>query len=118
MSFSSYLLSAASEPSAPPLFASLADLANPGASDSRRVEMLSRGIRIGDWSSVLFAFAVALVTGLSSNYLGKPFGSVQDYFNLFIWGAGTKVGLDIVTSVLDKLVSWDAAGNSDVKVSS
>ena len=48
-------------------------------------------------------------SGLSSNYLGKPFGTVQDYFTLFVWAAGTKVGLDIVTAALDKLVAWAPA---------
>jgi len=31
--------------------------------------------------------------------------TVQDYFTLFAWAAGTKVGLDIVTAALDKLVA-------------
>ncbi|MCU1224536.1 MAG: hypothetical protein JWQ42_2629 [Edaphobacter sp.] len=37
--------------------------------------------------------------------LGKPFGTFQDYAVLFLWAAGTKIGVDIVTAVTDKFVS-------------
>jgi hypothetical protein len=75
------------------------------ASDTRRADMLSRAIHLGDLGSALLAFAIALLTGLNANYLGKPFGTIQDYVTLFLWAAGTKVAIDLVSSVLDKFTS-------------
>jgi len=110
MSLTSYLLSPTDDWAGPQILTPAADLDHSGAKDTRRAEMLDRGIRLGDLGSVIIASVIALVTGLSSNYLGKPFGTVQDYFTLFVWAAGTKVGLDIVTAALDKLVAWAPAG--------
>lgn len=104
MSLASYLLSPTDGWPGPQILTASADLDHPVASDTRRAEVFDRGIRLGDLGSVIIASVIALVMGLSSNYLGKPFGTVQDYFTLFAWAAGTKVGLDIVTAALDKLV--------------
>lgn len=82
-------------------------LAEPGlTSDQRRIRSLATAIRLGDLASVLLALAIALVTGLNSFYLGKSFGTVQDYAALFLWAAGTKVGLDLLTTVTDRLISY------------
>jgi hypothetical protein len=83
-------------------FAPFSDLNHLPANDDRRLALLTTAIRYGDRGSAILAFVIALVTGLSTNYLGKPFGTLQDYVVLFLWGAGTKATLDIVTSVLDK----------------
>ena len=106
VSLTSYLLSPTDEWPGPQVLSPAADLNHVGAGDTRRAQALDRGIRLGDLGSVIIASVIALVTGLSSNYLGKPFGTVQDYFTLFVWAAGTKVGVDILTSALDKLVAW------------
>ena len=105
MSFASYLLSPTNQWPGPQILTAAADLDHPAASDTRRAEVLDRGIRLGDLGSVIIASVIALVTGLSSSYLGKAFGTVQDYFALFVWAAGSKVGLDILTAALDKLVA-------------
>lgn len=72
------------------------------ANDTRRFALLTKAITFGDFASALLAFTVALLTGLNENYLGKPFGTIQDYIVLFLWAVGTKATLDIVTSVLDR----------------
>jgi hypothetical protein len=112
MSLTSYLLSPTEAWPGAEILKPAADLAHSGATDTRRAEMLDRGIRLGDLASVIIAAVIALATGLGSNYLGKPFGTVQDYFTVFVWAAGTKIGLDIVTTVLDKLVAWTPASKS------
>jgi len=83
-------------------FAPFSDLNHLPANDDRRLALLTAAIGYGDRGSAILAFAIALLTGLSTYYLGKPFGTLQDYVVLFLWGAGTKATLDIVTSVLDK----------------
>jgi hypothetical protein len=74
------------------------------ASDTRTIELLDKAIRLGDVGTTALALVIALLTGLNAYYFGKPFGTIEDYCGLFLWAAGTKVGLDIVTSVLDKFV--------------
>jgi len=71
--------------------------------DGRKVELLRRAIKAGDTGAVLFSILLATLTGLSSLYLGKPFGSFADYVALFLWAAGTKATLDILAGILDKL---------------
>lgn len=75
------------------------------ADDAQRAALLLRAIGIWDQASVLFALIIALITGLNTSYWGKPFGTFQDYAILFLWAAGTKIGVDIVTAVTDKFVS-------------
>jgi hypothetical protein len=62
---------------------------------------------LGGWwtlALVLFAFAVAIATGLSTEYAGKPFGtSLWDYVKLFLWGVATKLVLDGVVKGLDAI---------------
>jgi hypothetical protein len=83
-------------------FTALSDINNLPANDDRRLAMLTKAISYGDWGSFILAFVIALLTGLNTNYLGKSFGTMQDYVVLFLWGAGTKATLDIFTSVLDR----------------
>lgn len=64
-----------------------------------------RAIGLWDQASVILALIIALITGLNTNYWSKPFGTFQDYAVLFLWAAGTKIGVDIITAVTDKLVS-------------
>jgi hypothetical protein len=73
------------------------------ANDDRRYDLLAKAITLGDRGTAVLAFVIALLTGLNSYYLSKPFGTLQDYSTLFLWAVGTKASLDILTSVLDKL---------------
>jgi hypothetical protein len=72
--------------------------------DSQRIAMLERALVRSDRVSVFFASIVAVLTGLNSNYFGKPWGSLQDYVVLFLWAAGTKIGLDVISAVTDKFL--------------
>jgi hypothetical protein len=83
-------------------FTALSDTMYLPANDDRRFDVLTRAIRYGDRGSAILAFVIALLTGLNANYLGKPFGTLQDYITVFLWGAGTKATLDVITAVLDK----------------
>jgi hypothetical protein len=81
-----------------------------GVNDRERVKILRDRIRRGDTISLLFALAIAIVTGLNSYYLGQPFGSLKDYVGLFLWAAGTKATLDIIGLILDKLLPLRQSG--------
>jgi hypothetical protein len=62
---------------------------------------------LGGWWTLgllLVAFAVAIFTGLSTEYAGKAFGtSLWDYVKLFLWGVATKLVLDGVVKGLDAI---------------
>lgn len=74
------------------------------ASDRRRAEVLQQSIGRGDFGASAFAFVIGLLTGLNQFYLGtRPFGTVADYVTVFLWAAGTKVALDMLLTVVDKL---------------
>jgi hypothetical protein len=70
-----------------------------------RAQYLHEAINRADKYATLFAFGIALLTGLSLKYFGQPFGTLQDYVGLFLWAAGTKATLDILTSVIAKFSS-------------
>lgn len=95
--------------------ADLDDLLTKGAempaavSDQKRAELVRHKIQIGDREAAAFSFVVALLTGLNTYYIGKPFGTVGDYVTIFIWAAGTKAVLDVLSGVLDKLASPSAS---------
>jgi hypothetical protein len=77
---------------------------SPEVTDKRRKVFLVRAIREGDIAVAIFAVVIAELIGLNTKYLGfKPFGTVKDYIDLFVWGAGTKATLDIVTTLLDRV---------------
>ena len=79
---------------------------SPKVSDEGRVAFFSRAIREGDIAIAVFALLIAELIGLNTKYLGfKAFGTVKDYVDLFVWGAGTKATIDIVTVLLDKVSS-------------
>lgn len=69
-------------------------------------------ISFGDTLGLIFAWIIAIITGLNTYYFGKPFGTVGDYGLLFVWAAGTKATLDILTAVADKLVSAGATAKA------
>src|SRR5579872_4942892 len=71
------------------------------AADDRRADLLRRRIASADIATTVFAFILALITGLNTMYFGKPFGTLADYAGLFIWAAGTKATLDIVLAIAD-----------------
>jgi hypothetical protein len=72
------------------------------ADPGRRVEQLRTAIWRSDVATTVFAGLIGLLTGLNTFYVGKPFGSVQDYLSLFLWAAGTKAALDLLLGVVDK----------------
>jgi hypothetical protein len=76
------------------------------AQDQRQVRLLGVAIAVGDFGSIVLALFIAIITGLNYSYWGKPFGTIQDYAVLFLWAAGTKVGVDIVTAITDRLASY------------
>jgi hypothetical protein len=96
------LLFAAYQPTSLSAFTPLSDINHLPANDERRFDVLTRAIRYGDRGSAILAFVIALLTGLNANYFSKPFGTLQDYITLFLWAAGTKAAVDILTSVLDR----------------
>jgi hypothetical protein len=75
------------------------------ASDTRRAALLRHSLWIGDRVATICALVIALLTGLSLKYFGQAFGTAEDYIGLFLWGAGTKATLDIITSIVGKFSS-------------
>lgn len=75
------------------------------ASDTQRAQLLHQSISLGDKAATFFAFVIALLTGLSLKYFSQPFGTIEDYAGLFLWAAGTKAAVDIITSVVGKFSS-------------
>lgn len=67
--------------------------------ESRRFRML---VRYGDATSFTFGVSLAILAALDTYYIGKPFGSLHDYIALFLAAAGTKAGVDLVASLVDK----------------
>lgn len=58
------------------------------------------------WSSAsltVFSMSLALLIGLSSLYWGKTFG-LPEAVAAFIWGLGTKLGLDSLYTFIDRLI--------------
>lgn len=77
----------------------VADLpAEPGA----RAQRAENALRLGDRAFLGIAVLVALATGLSQLYFGKNFGSLDDWLKALTWGAGSKLGVDLVKIALDR----------------
>jgi hypothetical protein len=53
------------------------------------------------WLTAL-ALVIAITAGMDSAYLGQAFGSLKQYVELFLWGAGVKTGLDLLTPLLEQ----------------
>ncbi|MBC7911585.1 MAG: hypothetical protein H7Y30_13845 [Pyrinomonadaceae bacterium] len=79
------------------------------ADDAARQEFYAAARNRWDLALALIAFAIALLTGLNTYYFDKPFGSLQDYVGLFLWGAGTKVAVDTMSAALQWLFSGGLA---------
>lgn len=81
-------------------FLPVADLpAEPGA----RAQRAESALRLGDRAFLGIAVLVALATGLSQLYFGKNFGSLDDWLKALTWGAGSKLGVDLVKTVMERL---------------
>ncbi len=74
-------------------------------SDARKAMLLRRAVILGDWTTALWGFAIAALTGLSLYYFGKPFGSLEDYIALFLWSASAKVAVDMFVGFATRLAS-------------
>lgn len=72
------------------------------ADPSRRAAQVRNAIWRSDWATTVFAGLIGLLTGLTTFYIGKPWGLLGDYLSLFLWAAGTKAALDILLGVVDK----------------
>jgi hypothetical protein len=57
------------------------------------------------------AFIVAVLTGLDSFYLGRPFGTIKDYVGIVVWALGTKVTVDMVSAALGWLFNSSKVGS-------
>jgi hypothetical protein len=73
-----------------------------GAKDEQRRQKLEFSVQLGDWLAFWIAVVAGVLTGLTTYYFGKPFGSFADYATLFLWGLGSKFVVDIASLGLDK----------------
>jgi hypothetical protein len=71
--------------------------------DHMRARTLGQRIRAADWFFMTVTFLVALLAWLPANYLKQPFGTVGDYIGALVWGFGTNITVDVLSSVLSKL---------------
>jgi hypothetical protein len=87
------------EPRAVLPFLPVADLPAEPAARAQRAE---NALRLGDRAFLGIAVLVALATGLSQLYFGKNFGSLDDWLKALTWGAGSKLGVDLVKTAMDR----------------
>lgn len=87
------------EPRAVLPFLPVADLPAEPAARALRAE---NALRLGDRAFLGIAVLVALATGLSQLYFGKNFGSLDDWLKALTWGAGSKLGVDLVKTAMDR----------------
>lgn len=69
--------------------------------EKKRIEFT---VQLGDWLAFAFAVVAGVLTGLTTYYFGKPFGSFADYTTVFLWGLGAKAVVDLASLGLDKAV--------------
>ena len=86
----------------------LAHAFGPGAGDApqddaARMRYYDQATANWDRRLAWLSFAIATLTVLYNNYLGKAFGSLKDYVNLLIIGLGTKLMIDASSAVLSRL---------------
>jgi hypothetical protein len=55
----------------------------------------------GGYAVAVVALVVAVITGLSTLYIGKPFGTTWDYILAITWGLTTQAALAILSSTLN-----------------
>jgi hypothetical protein len=51
------------------------------------------------------SYVLALLTGLTTLYFGKNFGTVNDYFLLILWAFGSKITVDVLSGGLERFVA-------------
>jgi hypothetical protein len=73
------------------------------AAPEDRAKRAQRALRLGDGVVLGIAVVVALATGLSQLYFGKNFGSLDDWLKALTWGAGAKLGVDLVKTAMDRM---------------
>lgn len=75
---------------------------SPSAEPSAILRSVNVQLEATEWGLVVAALILAVLGGLSTNYFGQPFGTVKSYIDLFLWGAGTKAGVDLVTATFEQ----------------
>ncbi len=73
------------------------------AAPAARAQRAQQALHMGDRAFLGIAIVVALAGGLNELYFDKNFGSLADWLQALTWGAGTKLGVDLVKSVLERL---------------
>ena len=74
------------------------------ASDSEEMKRLKWQEAKREIFLVILGLVVALTTGLTTLYMGKPWGTWLDYLTAFLWGIATKTALDLLlVPALDQL---------------
>ena len=63
-----------------------------------------------DWVVIVVTVVVVVYTGLNELYLGKAFGSLQDYLKAFFWGFGAQTVLTGLIEALNLL--WNSRSSA------
>lgn len=71
--------------------------------DAARARLYADAREKADGRLWWLALALALVTGLASLYIGKPFGTFWDYVNAAAWGASTVLAVSALSAALEGL---------------
>lgn len=76
------------------------------ASKSDAERRLDYEKRMRDWDLCLaiLAFLIAVLVGLNTHYLNKPFGTISDYVTVLLYGVGVKATLDTIYAAIDKVL--------------
>jgi hypothetical protein len=71
----------------------------------RRILAISRYVSLSDKVILAVSLVVATVTGLEALYVGKSFGTWPDYLTALLWGFGTKIGVEALTTAFGRIVA-------------
>ncbi|MEK6321253.1 MAG: hypothetical protein AABN33_06165 [Acidobacteriota bacterium] len=83
-------------------FEARSDMRRVPEDDAARRQFYENAISKWDRGLAWLAFIIAVVTGLNQFYLNKPFGTIQDYVNVLLWGFGLKAALDVMNGAIER----------------
>jgi hypothetical protein len=80
------------------------NLRDASTSDTDRRLEYERRMHAWDFRLAILAFVIAVLAGLNTHYLNKPFGTISDYVTLLLYGVGVKATLDTIYAAIDKVL--------------
>jgi hypothetical protein len=76
--------------------------------DIREAREITESAKMLQIMAVAVALVLAVVTGMTALYIGKPFGTLWDYVTIFTWGLATPTVVAGIGSALDSFGAFGA----------